>query len=436
MKLVKTAVVVLLSLAFSASAFSQEKKLLLSIEDAVKIAMEHNVSVIEALNSYNSALASTKTKTWGNNLPTLSANTNYRRSSEPVTTFVNEATKTSQNSYSYSLDANYVVFNGFKNWEEKKQFKAIETESNLTYERTKQTVKLDVYRQYFDVLKKQQLLKVRKENLKRSSEDLKKVEEMHKIGSVPLSDVYKQKVLVGNDKLGLINGENDLNIARATLNSLIGIEVNTEIVLDEVDLTMVDQDLQYEQLMYVAIDNRKDLKAAAQAVNSSKSGLTISKSGFYPTLSVFSSYSWSDLFSPNSTEDITDNDRLDLGLNLSIPIFNGFETQAATVIAEQNLITSKSRYESTQRTVSLEVKTTILNVNAAKENIKVTQETLKSATEDLRLATERYNIGAGTILDVITANASFVEAESNNIQAAYDYLLAREELKLATGEIE
>lgn len=420
----------------SATGMFAQEKLKLTIEDAIKISMEHNVSVIEAENAYNSALANTRTKTWGNNLPTLDANMLYNRSNVKNTRFVKDELKTSQDYYSTSLDANYVVFNGFKNWEEQKQVRADEQESRLNYERTRQTVKLDVYRQYFDVLKKQQLLKVREENLKRAKEDLKKVEEMNKIGSRPLSDVFKQKVVVGNDKLALINGENDLNISKATLNSLIGIDVNTDIVLEEADLTIELKDADFGTKVETAYDNRKDLKAAKEAVKSAKSGLTISRSGFYPTVSLFGSYSYSDVFKPSGFSDISKNDRVDFGMNISVPIFNGFQTRSSAVAAEQNLITSKSRLESTQRTVSLQVKTAILNLEAAKENIDVTQETVKSASEDLRLAKERYAIGAGTLLDVITANASYVEAESNRIQAVYDYLLSKQELRLATGEVE
>jgi outer membrane protein TolC len=60
---------------------------------------------------------------------------------------------------------------------------------------------------------------------------------------------------------------------------------------------------------------------------------------------------------------------------------------------------------------------------------------LKSAEEDLRLAQERYRVGAGTLLDIITAQVNVTNAKATLVNAKYDMMIARAQLKAAMGTL-
>ena len=418
------------------STLSAQEKRAIDIDEAVTIAMKNNIQVIAAMNSYNSTVANVLPKTWGRNLPTVSANANFNHS------MLNEVSgtsgfggSTSNNAYSYSLDANYVIFDGLKKFDEMTQARLDESSAKFDFENTRQEVTLSVYQAYITVLKNQQLLKIAEENLKRSEEQLKRLEERNRLGAQILSDVYKQRVQVGSDKLAVNKAKNNLRTSKASLNNLIGVDVNTEIELKElpVDMAFDHKQFDFDQSYQTALDNRKDYKASTKKVESTRRSLSIAKSGYYPTLSAIASYKWN-----NTALDFnkySDKDNALVGLNLSMPLFTGFQTNSSVIQADQRYQTERSNMESTKRKVALDIKIALLNMQTAYENVQLSDENVKSAKEDLRLATERYNLGAGTLLDQITATTGYSTAEANYTQARYDFVYARQQYLLAVGQL-
>lgn len=414
---------------------AQESRVI-GIEDALDIAMQQNIQVITAQNNYYSISASALPKTVGANLPTLTANAAYTRSDQGTPVYSGfTRTGTSYNSYSYSLDANYILFDGLKKFNDMAQARINEEAARLDLENTKQSVTLQVYQQYFTVLKNRQLLRVAEENLKRSEEQLKKLEERQRLGAQIMSDVYRQRVQVGSDKLALNKAKNNLNTSLAALSNLIGLDVNTRLEIKEIS-TAIDwnpNQVNFETALQQAFQQRRDYQAASKRVESTRKTLLNARSSYYPTLSAFARYGWNHVYL--NTRNYTDHDRLSFGLNVSFPIFSQFQTQTAVIQADLNVQTAKSSLDNTRRAIALEIKVALLNLQTAYENVRLTEENVKSAKEDLRLATERYHLGAATILDQITANANYAAAEASHVQALYDYLLAKEQLKLATGEM-
>ncbi|MBL7994844.1 TolC family protein [bacterium] len=417
---------------------AQEKKAI-DIDEAVKIAMKNNIQVISAQNNYNSTVAAVLPKTWGQNLPTISANANY---SHTMLNAVNARADSSNfgqfgspksNSYSYSLNANYVIFDGLKRYDEMSRARIDESSARFDYENTRQEVTLNVYESYINVLKNQQLLKIAEENLKRSEEQLKRLEERNRLGAQILSDVYKQRVQVGSDKLALNRAKNNLRTSKASLNNLIGEDVNTEFELKELSLDVSFDSKQFDfmQSYETALESRKDYLASKKKVESTRRSLSIAKSGYFPTLSAVASYNWNN--TALNFKDYNNQDNASIGLNLSIPIFTGFQTNTGVVQADQRYQTERSNLETTKRKVALDIKIALLNMQTSYENVKLSEENVKSAKEDLRLATERYNLGAGTVLDQITANTGYSTAEANYTQSIYDFIYARQQYFLAVG---
>lgn len=424
-----------IAVLLSATNLAGQDKKTLDVNEAVRIAMKNNVEVISSENEYNKAAADVLPKVWGNNLPTVSASGGYTRTLMNGSSGLGLTGSGSvNNSYNYGLNANYILFDGFKKYSDMSQARSIQSSAKFDLENTRQEVALQVFQGYVEVLKNQQLLRVSEENLKRSEEQLKRLEERNRLGAQILSDVYKQKVQVGSDKLALNRARNNLNTSKASLNNLIGIDVNTEIEVKELAAEAVDAtgDVAFDMAVEEALANRRDYLSAKQRLESAKRTLTAAKSGYYPTVTASADYGWNG----NTLNNFSTQDRMTAGITVSIPLFNGFQTSAGVIQADQSVQTAKSNLDAIRRKVALDVKVALLNLKTADENVKLSEENRKSAKEDLRLATERYNVGAGTILDQITANTNYANAEAGLIQATYDYQFAKQQYLLSVGRVE
>ncbi len=417
----------------NSQSFSQEAKKLL-LKDCVDIALENNTSIVSAQSFSKMAEARLKSA-WGQYMPSIDGYAAWQKLSEDQYNIRFDELVKSNESYYYQFSFSQPIFTGFRNYYNLKSSKAENEyyQNNLSW--TKQLVVLEVKLKYFNVLKAIQLLRIAEETLKTSEEELARIEAMEKIGASSRAEVYQQKVRVGEYKLSVIDASNGLINAKTDLNHVLGIDITTpiELVSESTDEGVEIQKIDLDESTKEAFQNRLDYKSFQNKLDQSKANVKIQKSSYYPNLSLRANYSWWDVQFPEQKRDITEFDSYTFGLNLSMNIFNGFQTKAGVNSAKAEVVAAEADLEQAKRQVTLDVKKALLDLEKAAENIEVTKENVISAEEDFRLASERYRIGAGTLLDQNTAQTSLTRARVNRIQAIYDYKYALAVLDLALG---
>jgi len=335
-------------------------------------------------------------------------------------------------SSSASITVNQQIFSGGRNLFNYKRTKSMAKSAEYNLEDIKQQTIYLVKERYFNLLKTEHLLEIAKENIKSSEESYKRAETLYNVGKAPKSDLLKAKVQLENDKLGLIEAQNNLSVARSSLNYVLGFSVDHEIdVVDNLEMTAFD--ISYEDAMSRAFTNHPRLKKQEWDVKAAKAAFGYSAAQFLPTVSAYYQYSWhNEKFS--AIDKMFDKDyNWYAGVSLSLPVFQGFSRYAYVSKAKLTLSSQKIALDQAKKDVALEVKQAFFQVNQARKKIFVTRDAIAAAQEDLRINKEKYGLGAGTMLDLINAQVSYAKAKSDNVQALYDYKYAVARLEKAMG---
>ena len=414
-------------LILSFSAFSQNKNLTLS--DAIEIALIKNTQIIIAKNN----LATSKSGllyAYGGLMPKVSASTGKN---ETNNNFLISGKTLSINN-TVSLNSSITLFDGFANFADINKSNSNIASAEFALKRTMQSVVFETKRRYLQVLKGASLLDVSKKNLERSKRQLQRITETNKVGAASKADVYRQQVATANDELSLIRAENNYENAKADLNYYIALPVNEIYNYVSPEFNFEDaknkKTKPLQDLIAKAMEVRPDYLALLSAELSAESDLTISKAGHYPTISANASYGLSD----KKFNTINNNKSMSWGLNLSVPLFTGFGTSYAISASENKLLNSKEQSEQIRREILVDVQKALLDFESTKKELEVTVKNVISAREDLQIAEERYKLGSNTLLDLLVATTNFVKAESDKINAEYNFVFVLEQINFAVGE--
>ncbi len=436
-----TVVFVLTSFAFGQEGKAGEQ---LSLQDCIKIALERNTSVLQS--QYQAESQNAKVlSAYGGLLPTLSASGEFTYNKSTNLTYNGVVLPSANNlitrEYSAGVSANYTLFDGLANYATINSAVSSGHAADLSYERSKQTAVYQTTQNYLAVFNARDQLKISEDNLKRDQQQLETIKEQNTVGSSSLADVYQQQAVVSADEYSLVQAQNTYDQAQASLKFFLGVPVTDSIVfadstvkteIDTTEFLRVDQQFsQSAQVLDKALEARSDYQSAIENLDASKSSLGVSRAEYSPTISAFGQYG----INGAQLNQINQNNSLNGGLSISLPIFNGFQTQSNIQVAGVNVKSAEQTLDATRRQVQLDVYQALLNLNASEKQYEAGVNQVASGKINLETAQEKFRIGGATLLDVLTANAQYTQALSNQVIAAYAYIQAKQQIEFAIGTI-
>lgn len=409
-----------------------------TLQQCVETGLKNNIEILRARNNIDRT-ATYKHEAFGQFLPSVRASGSWSRSNDEQIALRADALFTSRNSYSYNVQAGLTLFDGMRNFNTVDQSILELNAAEESFRRTQQSIVFAIQQSYYNVLRLEQLTRVAESNLERSRGQLDRIREMNTVGSVPQADVYRQQVVVGNDELSLLESRNSYQNALVDLQALIGLSPRREFtvsaddvpdVVDAAEITRFRAGLgDFDTLLEEAVTRRADFRQAGLALESAEKGVSIAQSGHYPSVTAFAQYNWNNL----EFADFDVYDRFLYGLQLSVPIFSNFSVSSAVERSEIQQMDSEYGLQQLRRTIATEVMKAYNVLGTAEKNLEISEKKLQSAREDQRIAQERYNLGSGTLLDMITANANLTLAESDVVNATFNYLTAQKQMDYQTG---
>ncbi len=182
-----------------------------------------------------------------------------------------------------------------------------------------------------------------------------------------------------------------------------------------------------------AWESRGDYLAARYSLEAQAKNVDVAKSGYLPTLSVQGAYGGRWAAGPTTGTGHEQGDVGRLGLVLEVPIFEGGQVNADIREQRASLAAARERLRLLDLQVRLEVETALSNVESSGERAAAIRESIAQAKESLRIEQQKYNLGKGTIVDVLDAQAALLESETNYYRVLAEYHTAVAQLKLAMG---
>ncbi|MBW2311726.1 MAG: TolC family protein [Deltaproteobacteria bacterium] len=306
--------------------------------------------------------------------------------------------------------------------------------ARLVYKRTRQQIILNVVNAYFNLLRAQRGKLIAEESLVQAKGHLNTAISFEKYGVVDRNDVLRARVQVAEVRQMLIKARNAVELATSTLNSVLGINVNSPIkVIDDTRIPAFS--LSLKDCLRLAVEHRQEFEVVQKAIKVKEEGIRAARAGHLPRIYVAGNYAWNDddyqKFADSSGSLHDDNISGEIGIQ--IELFSGGRTTSEVRKAKKKLAKAQENANQVCDGISLQVKAAFLAIHEARDRIDVTKEAVAQAQENLRLMNNKYRESVVTSIDVVDAETLLTRSKQNYYAALYDYIVAIARLENAIG---
>ena len=422
-------------LFFSFSSFAQEK---LSLKDCIERAIEKNISI---KNSSLDLLNSTENKKTaiGNFVPSFNINGNHSWNTgltQNITTGIleNQTTENSSINMSVAVD----VFNGLANIRRLHRANLDLLAKKYQLEDMKEDISLLVANSYLQILFNKEQLDVQKSQLKISQEELKNAKEKFNNGVIPEGNLFEIEANLALSEQNVIMAENSYQLSKLSLSQLLMFEDsnNFDIADDNYEIPQTDiLNKDAKEILEEAMKNRNDIKLAETNLEIAIKDQQISKSALLPSASAFYSYNSRVIMDgPTSLKSQFDlNAGESIGLQLNIPIINGWSSRAGIKKSKLNVLRNKNLLDQTKMDLENTIYQAFNDAKGAMKSYEAAKKSEIARKTAYEYAKERFENGALNTINYFQAQQLFETAQSELIKAKYDYIFKIKVLEFYFG---
>ena len=294
----------------------------------------------------------------------------------------------------------------------------------------------NVHFAYFNYLKAIQLLDVSRSKLMSSQQQLTLVQQQYDLGSAKKTDLLKAEVRFGQARIDVITNDASVKSAYRNLKNAMGlINSDQDFTIEEVEkpLELIPE---FETGFELVQKFNPSVKAKQYQIMSAKLNTKLARGSRLPVISLSASSSGAD---ENLGDAISnsygDKQRTNASLSISIPIYTGNSISSRIQKAKIGVDKQESEYLTQLEDLSVQLEDYLDQLNNYIEVIPINETVLESAEEDLKLSQVRYSQGSTTILEVLNAQVSVVQARSSLVRSKYDAFIQQANLKALLGTL-
>ena len=294
----------------------------------------------------------------------------------------------------------------------------------------RQDLILEARRYYLEVLKAREAEKVMIDALELAGENLRAVEKLADLGKAARSDVLRARVQKATAEQDLLVARNGVRLSLESLSAVLDTEIDDSTELASVP---VEGDVRIplmEDVVARALEQNPDVDAAHRSLQRASAAVGVARSSFFPTVTVQADYGWTEerySFEDNAWAVYT---------ILNFDIFRGTDRLARVSEASAQREEARDLLEDAKRQTVLRAKQAHFSLQEAVGRRKVSEARLADAEEAYRMIRLRYDTQLSSQLEVLDAQVSLTSARMEEVASRYDLLMARDGLRRAMGTVQ
>ena len=435
-----------------------------TLEECVTYAIQNNISIKQSELDSKMALIDKKSAV-GRFLPSLNASASHSWNiglNQDITTGLlqNKTTQFTSAGANVGID----IYRGLQNQNTLRKANLSIVAAKYQLVKMKEDIALNVANAFLQVLFNKENLKVQKEQLRINEKQYVRSEELVKVGSIPRGDLLDVKATLALNNQNVITAENSLLISKLSLSHLLQLkDFENFDVVDDTDVKDANNIMaQTPSAIYEkAFEGRTELKIARTNLEIAEKNVAIAKGAFQPTLRGFYSFNsrvaYSDrvigvipnasnptsivgfvegtnqnVLSPNFTrvlgnpapffDQFNTNKGQSFGMQLSVPVFNGFSARNNVERSKVSLERSKIAVEQQNLDLQRNVYTAFADAKGALNAYESSVAALEARQGAYNYATEKYSVGLMNSFDFNQSQTLLTNAQSEVLRTKYDYI--------------
>ena len=298
----------------------------------------------------------------------------------------------------------------------------------------------DVKHDYYDLLRKSLLIKVYKENVKLTEQQLERAQRYFTAGIKTKIDVIDAKVRLIEAQIDLENSKYDLKLAYVSLDKTVGSVHNTsegKVFIPEVRTsdgvyeTLPHESMNGKELVQFAFQHRAELKSYKHKIKSAQSRVRQYSGDYYPGIYLGADYQYNSV--DNDLQLYIPEQQWNANINVKWNLFGGMRTVARTQEAKLTLIKEKASLEDAKLRIIEETSNTYIKLLKTDSNVKLSIGLVDAAKEKFEQAQKRYEHGLSDYIELQEARQGYINANADLVVNYYEYYISLAALDRAIG---
>jgi outer membrane protein len=399
----------------------------LTVEQCVSLALKQSPELKKAQANLSLSGASLQGSV-GSVLPHLSGSSSYSQNG-PATISQNGHSE----GYRTSLSLSQSIVN-LSSWADITGSTLARQSAGAAYQMAVASLVYQVKGDFYALAKQEKALEVSQSSVKQSQEQAKRAEAMYQLGSLSRADMLKIQVSLLQNQVALLSAESNLLTARQSLAGLLGLSgevaINPNLEFPDTSRIKAISD----SITPAELEQNPAYRQAKKNRQSKKAGLWSAWLSKLPYLAGSYSYGYSDSLQFKGNSDWMDHDYWSVSLSLNWNIFDGGITEAGIRQAAAQVRAADADYVSARQSVYSDLKQAKLSLMMSRQALGLVSDLLQQASEDYKLTTEKFRLGSASVLDLLSSQLTYNQAQQQATNTLCDYYLSLARMDNAMGK--